>query len=124
MTAAPSSLPVVSPETERHVFEHAYRAAQPDADLRWSPETQSYLLPATAGAFVGWMLARTQIAQERGDLVENLCARIKAADDAAADNDYMLDSRDCIRVLRGQWNGPLQLEMPAAPRALVRRTGR
>lgn len=30
---------------------------------------------------------------------------IKAADDAAVENDYMLDSDDCIKVLRGEWTG-------------------
>jgi len=37
--------------------------------------------------------------------IETACALIKAADDAAADSDYMLDSNDCIKVLRGQWKG-------------------
>lgn len=44
--------------------------------------------------------------------IEDLCARIKAADDAAADRDYMLTSDDCIAVLRGQWNGPLAMDKP------------
>lgn len=47
--------------------------------------------------------------------IEDLCARIKAADDAAADNDYMLDSDDCIRVLRGTWKGPLAMDKPKPP---------
>ena len=47
--------------------------------------------------------------------IDDLCARIKAADDAAADIDYMLDSDDCISVLRGTWGGPLAMEFPAAP---------
>lgn len=47
--------------------------------------------------------------------IEELCARIKAADDAAADSDYMLDSDDCIAVLRGTWKGPLALDMPKKP---------
>lgn len=39
--------------------------------------------------------------------VDHLCARIRAADDAAmAEADYMLDSDDCIKVLRGEWTGP------------------
>lgn len=49
-------------------------------------------------------------------LIENLCARIKAADDAAADNGYMLDSNDCISVLRGTWTGPLANDLPPKPR--------
>lgn len=43
---------------------------------------------------------------------ESACALIKAADDAAADNDYMLDSDDCIKVLRGEWKGPLLNDCP------------
>lgn len=35
---------------------------------------------------------------------ERLCAAIKAADDKASDDDYMLDSDDCISVIRGTWN--------------------
>jgi hypothetical protein len=44
--------------------------------------------------------------------IGNLCARIKAADDAAADRDYMLDSDDCIKVLRGEWKAPLAMDKP------------
>lgn len=36
--------------------------------------------------------------------IEDACTRIKAADDKAMEDDYMLDSDDCIRVLRGTWN--------------------
>lgn len=35
---------------------------------------------------------------------ERLCAAIKAADDKASESDYMLDSNDCISVIRGTWN--------------------
>ena len=35
---------------------------------------------------------------------ERMCAAIKAADDKASDDDYMLDSDDCISVIRGTWN--------------------
>lgn len=35
--------------------------------------------------------------------LEEMCLRIKAADDTASDYDYMLDSDDCIKVLRGTW---------------------
>ncbi|MFN9030138.1 MAG: hypothetical protein ACK54C_01910 [Betaproteobacteria bacterium] len=34
---------------------------------------------------------------------ERLCAAIKAADDKASEGDYMLDSGDCISVIRGTW---------------------
>lgn len=58
-------------------------------------------------------------APAQGPSIEDLCARIKAADDAAADNDYMLDSDDCIKVLRGQWKGPLAMDKPDAPAQAV-----
>jgi hypothetical protein len=32
--------------------------------------------------------------------LEEACAAIKAEDDRQSDNDYMLDSDDCIRVIR------------------------
>lgn len=41
-----------------------------------------------------------ELAAER----ERLCAAIKAADDKACEGDYMLDSDDCISVIRGTWN--------------------
>ena len=37
---------------------------------------------------------------------DRLCAAIKAADDKASDDDYMLDSDDCISVIRGTWGTP------------------
>lgn len=49
------------------------------------------------------------------DLIDVLCSRIKAADDAMADNDYMLDSDDCIAVIRGTWKPPMLNAHPAAP---------
>jgi hypothetical protein len=49
------------------------------------------------------------------ECVETACAPIKAADDAAADGDYMLDSDDCIKVLRGQWKAPLVNDCPPKP---------
>lgn len=50
---------------------------------------------------------------ELTEIIEALCARIKAADDAAADRDYMLDSDDCIAVIRGTWKAPLMNDKPA-----------
>lgn len=35
---------------------------------------------------------------------ERLCAAIKDADDTASEGDYMLDSDDCISVIRGTWD--------------------
>ena len=58
----------------------------------------------------------TTIAAAQGqDLLEIMCARIKAADDAMADGDYMLDSDDCISVIRGTWKPPMLNDKPAAP---------
>ena len=51
------------------------------------------------------------------EIIERMCARIKAADDAAADNGYMLDSNDCIAVLRGTWTSPMAMDMPQVPSA-------
>ena len=34
---------------------------------------------------------------------EAACAEIKAADDKASESDYMLDSDNCISVIRGTW---------------------
>ena len=34
---------------------------------------------------------------------ERMCVAIKAADDIASNADYMLDSDDCISVIRGTW---------------------
>jgi hypothetical protein len=53
------------------------------------------------------------------EFVETACALIKAADDAAVDGDYMLDSDDCIKVLRGTWKGPMANDMPQRPAAPV-----
>jgi len=53
------------------------------------------------------------------EIIARMCARIKAADDAAADNGYMLDSQDCIAVLRGTWHGPLANDCPPKPAAQV-----
>ncbi len=39
------------------------------------------------------------------EFVDRACGLIKAADDVAAEDDYMLDSDNCISVLRGTWKG-------------------
>ncbi|GHC72991.1 hypothetical protein GCM10007320_09260 [Pseudorhodoferax aquiterrae] len=63
---------------------------------RRAEQPQVYACDSANRHWVTWQAARV-------GLVEDLCARIKAADDAAADGDYMLDSDDCISVLRGTW---------------------
>ena len=42
------------------------------------------------------------IAAER----DRICAAIKEEDDHCSGGDYMLDSDDCIKVSRGEWNRP------------------
>ena len=38
---------------------------------------------------------------------ERLCAAIKAEDDYCVEHgDYMLDSDDCIKIVRGEWQRP------------------
>ena len=37
---------------------------------------------------------------------ERICAAIKAEDEHCADGDYMMDSDDCIEVVRGTWKRP------------------
>jgi hypothetical protein len=54
---------------------------------------------------------------ELTEIIEALCARIKAADDAAADRDYMLDSDDCIAVIRGTWKAPMMNDKPVKQEA-------
>ena len=49
---------------------------------------------------------------------EAMCAAIKAADDKAHDDDYMLDSDDCISVIRGTWKpGQARATLAATPPA-------
>ena len=63
--------------------------------------------------------AAAQVAAER----ERLCAAIKAEDDyCVTEGDYMLDSDDCIRVIRGTWVRPEynlgpNVEVTCPPRA-------
>ncbi len=45
-------------------------------------------------------VVREEVLRDR----EQLCAAIKAADDKASEGDYMLDSDDCISVIRGTWH--------------------
>lgn len=63
-----------------------------------------------------WSELRALLAEPGTALVEDMCARIKAADDAVCD--YMLDSDDCISVLRGTWKGPLANDCPAPAREI------
>ena len=52
-----------------------------------------------------WVIAAIMeaVAVER----EAMCAAIKAEDDFTVENgDYMLDSDDCIAVIKGEWKRP------------------
>jgi hypothetical protein len=80
--------------------------------------------PATARD--RWMYEQGRLAERdprtpgtHAALIEECCARIKAADDAMADRDYMLDSDDCIRVLRGTWTAPLANDCPPKASAIA-----
>jgi hypothetical protein len=52
---------------------------------------------------------------QAADYTASACALIKAADDAAADLGYMMDSDDCIAVLRGEWKGGMLNDCPQLP---------
>ena len=84
--------------------------------------------PATARD--RWMYEQGRLAERdprtpgtRAALIEECCARIKAADDAMADRDYMLDSDDCISVLRGTWTAPLANDCPPKASTIAAATG-
>jgi hypothetical protein len=62
------------------------------------------------------VVSSPKLYSSENEILEALCARIKAADDAAADNGYMLDANDCISVLKGTWSGPLANDCPPKPR--------
>lgn len=50
------------------------------------------------------MITDKQVEAARIDLCERICAAIKAADDkSSVEADYMLDSNDCIRIVREQF---------------------
>jgi len=72
----------------------AERTARQAAQLRIE-DLQAHLVRADAERCKA-------VAAER----ERLCALIKAADDKASEGDYMLDSDDCISVIRGTWGTP------------------
>lgn len=126
---APTLAPPVAPQG-------AVYAALPDGELLPCPccggEAQEYdRLNANRVSCKSCGLCLRQSKQGSGDAaarwnrraphvqthptVDDLCARIKAADDASADRDYMLDSNDCIAVLRGEWKAPLTMDKPERP---------
>lgn len=62
------------------------------------------LVDATDGKHLRAEPARTK---DLTDEIDRLCAAIKAEDDYCVDNgDYMLDSNDCIKIIRGEWVRP------------------
>ena len=51
---------------------------------------------------------------------ERICAAIKAEDDYCVDHgDYMLDSDDCIKIVRGEWVRP-DFSVAATPQARIK----
>lgn len=84
-------------EQERKRFEEW---ARPDSvQAKRHPETGEYTERGMSAAWAGWQAA-VKIERER------ICAAIKAEDDHCADGDYMMDSDDCIKVVRGTWERP------------------
>lgn len=51
---------------------------------------------------------------------ERICNAIKAEDDYCVDNgDYMLDSNDCIQIVRKKWKRPIfEIEQPILKKGL------
>lgn len=83
-------------------------------DGKWSRAVErnrngEYILMQTASAWPVW---RAAVMYER----ERLCRAIKAADDTAGESDYMLDSDDCISVMRGTWALGPNGALPGRPR--------
>ena len=94
---------------------HALAASAPVA-----PTMVDMVPPATSRD--RWMFEQGRLAERdprtpetQAAWVEEGCALIKAADDAAAAWDYMLDSNDCISVLRGTWKNPIANGCPVKP---------
>ncbi len=93
LSAAAAELERQHAEIERLTAElEKERTARQGAQLRIE-ELQAHLVRADAERCKA-------VAAER----ERLCALIKAADDKASEGDYMLDSDDCISVIKGTWN--------------------
>jgi len=103
------------------VFNHAQQSSagiweigyRDDEDDRFSPivtvDTGLYYQPQDAEPLAKAILAMLSAAPQapaggQWTSVEEICQAIKAADDEASTRDYMLDSDDCISVIRGTWN--------------------
>ena len=90
-------------------------AALPEYGINTASHAHFRVLGFTADQMLAFADATHMLRASHGQAyptIGDLCARIKAADDAAADRDYMLDSNDCIAVLRGEWKGPLTMDKP------------
>ena len=115
--------PTLEPPVDPHCAANVAIRDEREAFEAWAKEygriftakddSGQYTNQWTREAWVGWQ-ARASHAQAC-QTIDDLCARIKAADDAAADRDYMLDSNDCIAVLRGEWKAPLAMDKPERP---------
>lgn len=109
------------PDGKWHDFLDDWHYRNTVKDGRWPIRalfTAPVAQPANTGINPLWVATHPDNLQqpaepvELTEVIEALCARIKAADDAAADRDYMLDSDDCIAVIRGTWKAPLMNDKP------------
>jgi len=90
---------------ERDVVEvSAANAALKSEGMMTKFETLCELLPADVrwGDPITPQIVEEIVLAER----ERICEAIKAEDDHCADGDYMMDSDDCIKVVRGTWDRP------------------
>lgn len=79
---------------------HAWQGCAADQLAAAPQAVQAAAQPAAQG-----MEAEIQQAVEAER--ERICAAIKAEDDHCVDQgDYMLDSNDCIKIVRGKWVRP------------------
>ena len=71
----------------------------------WTGQDMIAAVQSVLGPALG-MVTREEMARAVEEAIaaerERACCAIKATDDAASDCDYMLDSDDCIRVIRGE----------------------
>jgi len=108
-TAQPESRPSVSEPGPLRDF------AQSVVDLPAVPEQPWHLLTLQCMAREALAAAPEAPAQRRA-LIEEMCAAIKAADDKSmAESNYMLDSKDCIKVLRSLAAAPEAPALHAMP---------
>jgi hypothetical protein len=94
--------------TEREKFEAWCREEGINPDKCDRAGVYSY--PSARVAWRAWQASRRAA-------LEEACAAIKAEDDRQNDNDYMLDSDDCIRVVRALADGDATIDAALAKQA-------